>query len=93
MLDNWSKDLIELGFAHLVDGEVIIPQDQLCKIVNIYETCLIFDGDKGGDGGRPAVTFYDHKFPEVGKAPAKSSILTTMIGGSNAAGEAVPPHS
>lgn len=34
-INNWSKDLVELEFAHLVDGEVIIPQDQLCKIINI----------------------------------------------------------
>ncbi len=28
--DNWGKDLVELGFAHLDEhGEVIIPDDQL----------------------------------------------------------------
>ncbi len=91
--DNWCRDLVELGFAHKDEsGEIIIPDDQLARIVNIDETCLVLDGSKAGRGGCPEVYFYDASLPELGRAAAKSSLSTTMIGGSTAAGEAIPPH-
>jgi len=67
-LDNWSKDLVDLGFAKIENGKVMIPPEQLFNIVNIDETCLILDGSKSGKGGRPVVIFYDRFLPEVGKA-------------------------
>jgi hypothetical protein len=37
------------------------------------------------------VTCYDVRFPQLGKATSKSALTTTMIGGSNAVGEPIPP--
>ncbi len=38
------------------------------------------------------MVLYDPRFPQVGRAMSKSSLSVTMIAGSNAAGEAYPPH-
>ena len=53
---------------------------------------MSLDGGNGNRGGRPTVTYYDVRFPQLGKATSKSALSTTMIGGSNAAGEPIPPH-
>jgi hypothetical protein len=91
--ENWGKDLVELGFAHLDEhGEVIIPDDQLHRITNFDETCLSHDGSNGARGGRPEVFIYDPRLPLPGKRTSKCSSTTTMITGSTAAGEALPPH-
>jgi hypothetical protein len=36
--------------------------------------------------------FYDKHFPQLGKATSKSALTTTMISGSSASGEPIPPH-
>ena len=91
--ENWGKDLVELGFAHLDEhGDVIIPDDQLHRILNFDETCLSHDGSNGARGGRPEVFIYDPRLPLPGKRTSKCSSTTTMITGSTAAGEALPPH-
>ena len=91
--ENWGKDLVELGFAHHdKHGKVIIPDDQLHRILNFDETCLSHDGSNGARGGRPEVFIYDPRLPLPGKRTSKCSSTTTMITGSTAAGEALPPH-
>ena len=90
---NWSADLVELGFAEVkADGDVVIPEAQLNRIINMDETCLSLDGSNGNRGGRPEVTFYNPNLPRTGRATSKSGKTTTMITGSTAAGEALPPH-
>lgn len=64
----------------------------LSQILNMDETCISLDGSSGNRGGRPTVTFYDKRFPQLGKATSKSALTTTMISGSNAAGEPIAPH-
>ena len=91
--DSWESDLVSLGFAFKNDeDETIIPEDQKRNILNLDETCLGMDGNKGGRGGRPSVVFYDPSLPKLGKRAVKSSLTTTMITGSNAIGEPLPPH-
>eukprot|EP00804_Cyclotella_cryptica_P024959 CCRYP_015507-RC/>CCRYP_015507-RC protein AED:0.06 eAED:0.04 QI:0/0/0/1/0/0/2/0/553 len=91
--DNWERDLLELGFADVdVNGKTVIPREQLAKIVNIDETCLVLDGSKCNRGGRPEITCYSPNLPNLGKATIKTSMSTTMITGSTAAGEPMPPH-
>eukprot|EP00804_Cyclotella_cryptica_P013908 CCRYP_002425-RA/>CCRYP_002425-RA protein AED:0.38 eAED:0.39 QI:0/0/0/1/0/0/2/0/107 len=67
-------------------------QKQLAKIVNIDETCLVLNGSKCNRSGRPEITFYSPNLPNLGKATIKTSTVTTMITGSTAAGEPMPPH-
>jgi len=91
--NNWFKDIEQLGFAtRNSDGDLIIPDDQLSRILNVDETCLSVDGSQGNRGGRPAVTFYDPRLPTIGRGASKSALTSTMITGSTAAGEAIPPH-
>ena len=91
--NNWSHDLVELGFATKLndDGDINIPEEQLGRIINFDETCLSMDGS-GNRGGQPEVVFYNPLLPQTGRATSKSSLTTTMITGSNALGEAIPPH-
>jgi len=92
--DNWENDLVELGFASRdpTTGKILIPEDQLGNICNFDETCLNLDGSSTNRGGRPEALIYDPRFPVVGKATCKSSLTSTLITGSTAAGEAFPPH-
>ena len=92
--DNWEHDLVELGFAYLnpVTGQLCIPEDQLRNFLNFKETCLSMDGSITNRGGRPETILYNPRFPQLGKAVVKSGLTTTMITGSNAAGDPIPPH-
>ena len=92
--DNWEHDLIKLGFAHRdpITGQVCIPEDQLRNILNFDETCLSLDGSTTNRGRRPEAVVYNPRFPQLGKATTKSALTTTMITGSNAAGDPIPPH-
>ncbi len=38
------------------------------------------------------MTYFDVRFPQLGKVTSKSALTTTMISGSTAAGEPLPPH-
>jgi hypothetical protein len=90
----WEVTLIELGFAKIldIDGQVIIPPNQLVRILNFDKTCLSLNGSGAAAGGWPMAIFYNPHLPLVGQATSKSAQKTTMITGSNAAGEAIPPH-
>ncbi len=91
--DKWENDLVKLGFASTNDKDmVVIPDEQLKRILNIDETCCVMNGSKCNCGGWPEVTFYSHNLPNLGKSTIKSSVSTIMITGSTAAGEAIPPH-
>ncbi|KAL7551138.1 hypothetical protein ACHAWF_014338 [Thalassiosira exigua] len=90
--DNWEADLLELGFAERQDRDVVIPNEQLKNIINFGETCLSMDGRDGTRGGRPSAVLYDPNLPRLGNPTSKTAKTTTMITGSNALGEALPPH-
>eukprot|EP00804_Cyclotella_cryptica_P014587 CCRYP_020639-RA/>CCRYP_020639-RA protein AED:0.30 eAED:0.30 QI:0/0/0/1/0/0/3/0/271 len=55
-------------------------------------TCLVLDRSKCNRGGRPEITFYSPNLSNLGQATIKTSVSTTMITGSTAAGEPIPPH-
>ena len=59
--------------------------------MNLDESCLSLNGNEIR-GGRPSVVFSDPNLPNPGKTVSKSSVSLTFIGGSNALGEALPPH-
>jgi hypothetical protein len=92
-VDNCEIDLVKLGFAITNDNDnIIIPDEQLEWVLNIDETCLVMDSSKCNRGGWPEVTFYSCNLPNLGITTIKSSVSTTMIMGSMAAGEAILPH-
>ncbi len=91
--NNWETTLIDLGFMEDDgSGKYIIPDHQLRNILNFDETCLSLDGSSINRGGRPAAYYHDPRLPQVGISTSKTSQTTTMITGSNAWGEALPPH-
>ena len=91
--DTWQQFVVEYGFATInVNGEVIFDEKMKARIANLDETCLSLDGSNSNRGGRPTATYYDVRFPQLGKSTSKSALSTTMITGSTAAGEPLPPH-
>ncbi len=46
----------------------------------------------GNRGGHPEVVFYNPLLSLSGKVTSKSALMLTMITGSSASGEALPPH-
>jgi hypothetical protein len=102
-LDMWfasfKKTLIDLGFARekeatdtITVGELFFYPGQLQRIVNFDETDGSIDDTTGKRGGRPPVTFYSPEVSGGATAVNKSGYSATIIFGSNAAGEPLPPH-
>jgi len=103
-LDLWfttfKTTLIDLGFGRQVtpgeetnvEGEILFFEGQLKRIVNLDETDGSLDNTSGNKGGRPPVVFYFPELPSGAVAANKSGYSSTVICGSNAAGEALPPH-
>ncbi len=52
----------------------------------------LLDGVSGHKGGRQPITLHDPCLPFHGKQTNKDSKTVTLVCGSNAAGEALPPH-
>ena len=80
-------------FAYRYDvGYIIIPEEQLQRILNVDGSCLSMDGSKGRRGGRPSDIFYSPNLTLSGRPAGNSGITTTLITGSTTAGESIPPH-
>lgn len=98
--DIWEEFLIEKGFGRkAVDGDnieengsVVFFDGQKRRIINIDETDLSLDRTDGKGGGRQAVVRVDPLLPNGAERKNKSSDHCTMLTGSNAAGEPIPPH-
>jgi hypothetical protein len=91
--------LIELGFAREkeegdkdVEGELVFFDGQLRCILNFDETDGSLDDTKHNKGGRPAMTFFSPTITGGGTSVNKSGYCLTVICGSNAASEPLPPH-
>ena len=98
--DTWRTELIELGLARKkdeatdieVEGELFFLEGQLERIVNVDETDGSIDDTTGQRGGRPPMTFFAPDVAGGATAVNKSGYSATIICGSNAAGEPIPPH-
>ena len=96
---TWKQNLIDLGFGREVTaedtdcvGEIMFFDKQLERIVNLDETDGTLDESSRNRGGRPPVVFTSPDVCGGGTATNKSGYSSTIICGSNAAGEALPPH-
>jgi hypothetical protein len=90
--DSWETFIVKYGFATInEDGSLHFPEKMKARILNMDETCLLLNGSNGNQGGRPTVMYYNVRFPQLGKATSKSTLMTTMISGSLAAGKSIPP--
>jgi len=97
--DTWRNTLIHLGFAREktigdedVVGELVFFDGQKDRILNLDETDGLLDNTNGQRGGRKPMVFYCHGVSGGGTEASKSSYSPTIICGSTAAGEALPPH-
>lgn len=89
--DGWENFLVYKDFATKeADGSLVFTEKQKQHIINIDETKLSDDGSDGGVGGRPPSTIHVKGQFRTGTATNKSSVSSTLICGSNAAGEAIP---
>jgi len=99
--ETFKQTLIDLGFAretmqdgtedHL-PGELCFFEGQTRRIINVDETDGTLDNTNGKRGGRKPMVFYAPDVGGGGSSASKSSYSPTIICGSNAAGEALPPH-
>ena len=86
--------MVDPGFSTIAvddQGKIDIPDDKLSRILKLDKSCLLLNGNERR-GGHPSVVFYDPNLPNPEKTVSKSSVSLTFIGGSNALGEARPPH-
>jgi len=99
---QWEHTVTSLGFGrlknvdgsedHLEEGSVIFFNGQKKRILNLDETDGSLDNTKGKRGGRPPLVFYARDMTGGSTAASKSGYSPTIICGSNALGEAIPPH-
>jgi len=98
--DTWKETLIDLGFGrertaadgNTCKGEVMFFPGQTSRIINIDETDGSLDDTTGQRGGRPSMVFTAPDLAGGGTSVNKSGYSSTIICGSSAAGEPVPPH-
>jgi len=90
--------VIDLGFGRealpedQVVGEIFFYENQMSRIINLDKTDGSLDNTTGNKGGRPPVVFTDPTLSHGAVAANKSRYSSTVICGSSASGEAIPPH-
>ena len=97
--NTWKQLLIDLGFgrestkAELSEhGEVVFFSGQLDRIGNLDETDGSIYETSGQRGGRPASVLVAPEITGGATAVNKSGSCNTIICGSTAAGDPLPPH-
>ena len=96
--DGKKELLVTLGFARpklktdYCLGELVYFKGQKERICNFDESALSLDNIDKNREGRPCVFLRDPNLPGGSTSADKSSYSVTFIGGSNAAGEPLPPH-
>lgn len=95
---TWKHSLIDLGFGRERqpgeegEGEIVFFEGQMRRIGNVDETDGSLDDTTGQRGGRPPMTFMAPEVCGGATSVNKSGYSSTIICGSNAAGEPYPPH-
>ena len=91
--DEWEHFVLAQGFATKDDnGLTVFSEDQKRRIINIDETNLSLDGSDGGRGGRPSNTITIKGCQRPGTGQNKAGLSSSLMCGSNAAGEPMPLH-
>ncbi len=90
--DSFENFLVQYSFRFLTEGgSISVSNKQKAWILNIDETALSMEGTIQNRGELSIITFHDGSLLVLGSI-ASISLLTTMINGSNALGEVIPPH-
>ena len=97
--DTWKTTVISLGFAREktiedvdVVGEIVFLPGQKERIINVDETDGTLDDTSGQTGGRPPMVFTVPDMQGGTTSVNKCGYKTTIICGSAATGEPIPPH-
>jgi hypothetical protein len=96
--DTWKMQLIDLGFAREakakdnVEGELLFFEGQTRRIINLDETAATLDSTQENRGGRPPVVFHSENLSAGATRANKTGYSCTLICGSSAAGQPLPPH-
>jgi hypothetical protein len=96
--DTWKMQLVNLGFAREatpednVEGELFFFEGQARRIINLDETAATLDSTIENRGGRPPVVFHAENLPAGATRANKTGYSCTLICGSSAAGQPLPPH-
>ena len=96
--DSWKRFLLTMDFGMAqapigvrMEGEIYISNEQRKRILNLDETAISLDGSEGRVGGRPAASIVAKGVNRAGTAANKSGAKETLVCGSNAFAEAMPP--
>jgi hypothetical protein len=91
--DRWQSFCLEFGFSD-DDGQggITFLEEQKRRIVNMDEIKFSTYGSDGGIGGRPSNSINVLGVARSGTAVNKASVSSTLMCGSNAAGEALLIH-
>ena len=91
--------MIHLGFgrAKTMDdkdtvGSIVFFPGQADQILNFDKTSATLDNTTGSRGGRPPIVFHAHGIYGAATMERKTGYSATMICGSTAAGDPLPPH-
>jgi hypothetical protein len=91
--DRWQSFCLEFRFADDdVQGRITFLEEEKRWIVNMDETKFSTDGSDGGIGGRPTNSITMLGVARAGTDVNKARMSSTLMCGSNAAGEALPIH-
>jgi hypothetical protein len=91
--DRWEAFCIEYRFGDDDGtGHVVFSEEQKRRICNMDETKFSTDGSDGGIGGRPANSVTISDTTRAGTGTSKSSLSSTLMCGSNGAGEPLHVH-
>lgn len=97
--DMWRDFVVDKGFARLATDDeknggldVVFHNGQDRRVINIDETDLSLDRTDGKATGRRPAVRNDRTLPTGNEVKNKSSDRATLLTGSNAAGEPIPPH-
>ena len=96
--DSWKRFLLTMDFGMekapigvRMEGEIYISNEQRKRILNLDETAISLDGSEGRVGGRPAASIVAKGVNRAGTAANKSGAKETLVCGSNAFAELMPP--
>jgi hypothetical protein len=73
-------------------GESFVYEGQHARILNLDESHINLDGSEGNAGGWPVMQYANPNLPNADTARSKTSNACTIVWGSNADGELIPPH-
>ncbi len=90
--DAWEEFALSYGFTTEKDGSVQITWEQQRRIINLNENNFSLNGSDEGQDGCPSQSITAAGVNRPGTAIKKSSVSSSLMCQSNAAGEITSPY-